>query len=459
MKYTQLLIVFGVFLVAMLLHWFLIRKEYFKVARTNITKDNLQLWLDTQIVSIVDQYKTNYSPEKINSDPNINARAAILGTFLNDLNTNYPSYTNIIQSYDYTKLKNLRLEDLNFITETINIINASPQMMSSLKYRVKDLIKKINTISDKNMKLTLNSLVNKFNKNLDQIISNNFNMYPPVVKPTSTDTYLYIIILIIYTDPTIRSIISKPVPTLQINNLPTAETIAANKLAIARPPPPPVGAPSVRAGTVPAGTVPAGTVPAPAPVGTPVPAPAGTPAPAGIPAPAGTPAPVGTTMQEKNVPVGYNFSDLISQLLRLSPSTDASGNVMTTADLDNMIQGEVSSQLDSRGLTNVKDIVNKTIVDRSTNPVLPKIKPYDKVSSDALQQGSWFRGEKGSSSYAQGQQNSMSGASLASCGTGSQPSSSSWAGTAPSSFSQQQPVDMSEYIKKDSIPCYGCTLK
>jgi hypothetical protein len=134
---------------------------------------------------------------------------------------------------------------------------------------------------------------------------------------------------------------------------------------------------------------------------------------------------------------------------------------MTTDDLDTMIQDKVSKQLDSRGLKNVKDVVNKTIEERSTNPVLPKTTKSDKVSSDSLQQGSWFRGAK-DSSYAQGQQPTAPVPSLASCGSSPQPTTSSCFSTASNSCSQEQPqpsVDMSDYIRKDSIPCYGCTLK
>jgi len=125
---------------------------------------------------------------------------------------------------------------------------------------------------------------------------------------------------------------------------------------------------------------------------------------------------------------------------------------MTTDDLDSLIQSEISSQLDSRGLTNVKDIVNKTIVDRSTNPVVPTT-PSD-ANSNALQQGSWFRGAKDSSSYAQGQQGDSYNSphpSRTSCG-------SAQAQAINYSYPPQN-VDMSEYIRKDSIPCYGCTLK
>jgi hypothetical protein len=79
--------------------------------------------------------------------------------------------------------------------------------------------------------------------------------------------------------------------------------------------------------------------------------------------------------------------------------------------------------------TGVKDIQNILLTERTSAPVIPK-QPL--TTSDGLQQGQWFRGSSdGACPYAMGQQSDIRFA----------------------------PVDMSEYIRKDSIPCWGCTLK
>jgi hypothetical protein len=71
------------------------------------------------------------------------------------------------------------------------------------------------------------------------------------------------------------------------------------------------------------------------------------------------------------------------------------------------------------------------LAERSTEPVKPA--PAPKADSDALQQGSWFRSAASEGCpYAQGQ---------------------------VSTEEPLPPFDMSQYIRKDKIPCWGCTLK
>jgi len=468
MKYTQLLVVFGVFLTAILLHWFLIRKEYFVTPKKFLTKENVQLWLDTTIFSIVQQYQTTYPTGTPSSDPKVQARAKVLGTMLNNLNNVYPFVRSTIQSYNYSTVQSLRLEDISFVSDLMNTKSDLPTMLSTVKDKLKLLNKKLRLIRDSGVQSMVKSTLSGFGTNIETDISSKYSSYPSDAIPTANDSYLYTVLLTIYTAPVVKSIVGQPIPTLNISNLPTAQTIAEDQAAVdaasKAPPPAPSALPSSSVETSVSAAGPSipgmgGQKSAPsaslAPVAPLAPVPSAALAPSAPLAPVpsaplaplapvpSAPAPLPTTLpttQQKKTPVGYSFSELVSQLLRLSPST--SGDVMTTDDLDGLIQEEVASQLDDRGLTNVKDIVNKTIVDRSTKPVLPEV-TNAKTNSDSLQQGSWFRGAK-DSSYAQGQQ-----------GPGSQPSS--WFGGA--SCSQEKPVDMSEYIRKDSIPCYGCTLK
>ena len=105
----------------------------------------------------------------------------------------------------------------------------------------------------------------------------------------------------------------------------------------------------------------------------------------------------------------------------------------TTTDMNNLkafVSDEVKAQLSTYKL-GPKDIQNATVVDRKTVPV--KAETPD-ASSNALEQGKWFRNENTTACpYASGQQ-----------ATGDP---------------QPYPIDMNDYIRKDSIPCWGCNLK
>jgi hypothetical protein len=81
-----------------------------------------------------------------------------------------------------------------------------------------------------------------------------------------------------------------------------------------------------------------------------------------------------------------------------------------------------------------KDASNKALEDRSTIPVKPEAPK--KAASNSLEQGAWFRNAASEGCpYAMGQQVD--------------------ANAQPVPF----PIDMNDYIRKDSIPCWGCTLK
>jgi hypothetical protein len=121
-----------------------------------------------------------------------------------------------------------------------------------------------------------------------------------------------------------------------------------------------------------------------------------------------------------------------------------------------LIHDEIALQLAEKK-QGPKDVYNDKIIDRCINPATPptpatppptpsssspssctpvkpptpSCPPPPKANSDCLQQGSWFRNAKTTCPYAQGQVQNQ----------------------------EPKPIDMSEYIRKDSIPCYGCTLK
>ena len=165
-------------------------------------------------------------------------------------------------------------------------------------------------------------------------------------------------------------------------------------------------------------------------------------------------------------PSGLKFSELVQTLLsyspmaapgQISPGLSASGPLgaspnakltSTTADLlstpsDAVLTGsnapsffdkirgivreEVHGQMSNVAYT-PKDVQSAKVANRSTDSVTTDTPD---AKSDALQQGQWFRQDQG-------------------C-----PYAASQAGGNPMPY----PIDMNDYIRKDSIPCYGCTLK
>jgi hypothetical protein len=104
------------------------------------------------------------------------------------------------------------------------------------------------------------------------------------------------------------------------------------------------------------------------------------------------------------------------------------GSNTPVKDISSLVHNEVKSQLDAvrKG---PKDVYNTTLVNRSLD--INDSSPQQQVSnSDSLQQGSWFRTASDVSPYAEAQRPAES------C-----------------------PHDMSQYIRKDNIPCWACKIK
>jgi hypothetical protein len=135
------------------------------------------------------------------------------------------------------------------------------------------------------------------------------------------------------------------------------------------------------------------------------------------------------------------FSELVNTLITYKPIENAQQvygqPVITKSSLDgtsvnNMtaIPAQDLSRDVKKIRMGVKDIQNILKSERNQKPVTTRT---PQANSNALEQGKWFRSKNdGVSPYGMGQQ-------------------------ADAAF---RPVDdMSEYIRKDSIPCWGCTLK
>jgi hypothetical protein len=155
------------------------------------------------------------------------------------------------------------------------------------------------------------------------------------------------------------------------------------------------------------------------------------------------------SVDQKTAPVNkqesMRFSELINSLIASKPIEDAN-KVAETKKVSGQVSGQESAlkkALEGSPVTvdkelagdvqsiktGVKDIQNLLLSSRSSTPVIAET-PVKKTN--ALEQGQWFRSSTdGSCPYAQGQTKSDS----------------------------VMPFDMNDYIRKDSIPCWGCTLK
>lgn len=138
-------------------------------------------------------------------------------------------------------------------------------------------------------------------------------------------------------------------------------------------------------------------------------------------------------------PSGMKFSELVNTLTAYPAIKDAQARPTADASKKGLDGSSLRDKSTSAGdlvndmqqiKTGVKDIQNILLTERTSEPVVPGLKKP--VMSDGLQQGQWFRNTPdGACPYAMGQQSDIRFA----------------------------PVDMNEYIRKDAIPCWGCTLK
>jgi hypothetical protein len=124
-----------------------------------------------------------------------------------------------------------------------------------------------------------------------------------------------------------------------------------------------------------------------------------------------------------------NGQSINSSNISGTPSSKKKEEHASIDDIKKVIREEISQEFAALKL-GPKDKANDTLSSRTMDTITPD---GCKTNSNALEQGSWFRtaAEEGCP-YAQGQQ----------------------ATTTPVA-----PIDMSEYIRKDSIPCWGCKLK
>jgi hypothetical protein len=432
MAYANVLVLGLVFLSAILLHYLFSKKEAFQEAqRTPLTKENVQAAIDKAIQDLINNYQKFKKEGEKSTDKRIRYRLVDIGNFINYLNESYPQLEYTIQNQDYKLNPSITLEDLNlileFFTTRVGLTGessitdpANAADLDRLSNRILNIIQVIQqkaALVQGGTRMVQDYLmgagflligISDLKKNLGA-------MKPSDIPILRADLYYYAITAAGGGFTSDAATETAPIPELKLNNLPAGKTLAEKVVSTITSPITPV---SITPPTVTTTTVTEKVIP-----------------------------PITTAS-----PTGMKFSELVKTLMSYGPlqsvqvetrpayvpnATDPkevlaaeTGSAAYLKEIKTTIRDEIKSQLKDVKL-GPKDSVNKDLAERSTEPVKPAAAP--KADSDALQQGSWFRSAASEGCpYAQGQ---------------------------ASSEEPVPPFDMSQYIRKDKIPCWGCTLK
>ncbi len=452
MKYGKLLVIFGVFIIAVVLHTMYFGREYFTTAtnalRTPLTKENVQALFDEYILDYLSVYQ-KFQDLKSN-DPRIIYRLKSMGAELNTVNDEYPMIQFAIAGIKYSDYPSVMLEDLMYIKQF-----ATYRIGSSVS---SDLLKPVELLDldqfSARMRAFVSFMLDKANvarvqlpadfqttsqtilTNILKLKQNLVNMKPADIPVLKADVYTFVAGIAVNNfieDPELKM---SEIPVVNTTNLPIKKTslqdiAAAVKETIA----PSKTEPAAAAAAAAAATVPAG----------PLAAAAHSPSPSGL-----------------------KFSELVEMLLTYSPIRSATRAqpqshsqqlTSTAADLLNTQYAAAGTVGSSTMTSNAffdqirtvvrdelkgvkegpKDAANKDLADRATKGLEKDAKAVcsEKVSTNSLEQGKWFRtAADGNCPYAQAQQMAV----------GAEPV-------------PVPPFNMDDYIRKDSIPCWACTLK
>jgi hypothetical protein len=406
----KILILLVVFLTAILLHFIMRKQEGFQT-RTPLTKENVQALLDSAVQDIVSNYqKLKTDSENVN-DKRIKYRLVDIGNLINLVNLQYPEIQYKIETYNYSSVQMISLEDLKLIKDFLlaPIGIQTPKMITdSIDISDLDIFTRRfqSLVGILQQKLAFvqgsSSLVNQMNQFAQSILTNmrKLKLDLPTLKPQDIpvlkiDLFYYVLSFaasnFIYSEETMNS----SIPVLQLGNLPAGKSITSKIINAVTPTAP--------------------TAPT---------------APTTPTAPTAPTAPTTPTAPIPSTPTGMKFSELVKTLMTYGPITEATPE---TEDIEEIVSKEVESQLQKVKL-GPKDQVNGKLSERTTEPVKPETPIAPKTNG--LVQGSWFRSAaQEGCPYAQGQQ------------------------VDPSLPPQPFPIDMNDYIRKDSIPCWACTLK
>ncbi len=421
MKITQLGVIFAVFCVAVIIHSMYFGREYFTsspTTRTPLTKENVKALLDEFVLDYLDMYK---KLKDLNSnDSRVVYRVKQMAKDLNDLNSQYPAYVYTINQYPFANYPGVTLEDVKIVKDymmnrvAINFGTnlAKPADLVDLD-QYSNRTRGVAEFVKNKAKLVGVALPMDFEQQVQGILTNVLQLKQrfPSLKPSDipvlkSDIYYFMMQFAKNNFIPVASVQSAPTHEVVTTNLPTP-TIRLTELVMTPPPAPaPVQAAPVQAAPVPA------PAPAPAPV-------------QAAPAPA----------------QGMKFSELIQSLLSMGTKQTAVDDRYASArgndsSVDPGFLDKVRSIVREEVQTikmGPKDKVNAGLSQRSTEPVQTMT---PQTNTDSLQQGTWFRkAGDGACPYANGQMSQETAQPI------------------------PYPIDMNDYIRKDKIPCWACTLK
>jgi hypothetical protein len=416
MNTTKLVVLGLVFLSAILIHILIIQKEGFQII-TPINATNVKKLFIDSMQELIAHYNTlKNAPENIQSDKRFKKQRILLTNFINNVNSKYSEYEYAIDNYNqYDSANALTLEELGLFkrflfykvndTYTSLIQSASSNDLNTLTSRLSNITTTV--ISSDIMKIpgatSMLSWINSANAKIQENFTKLKRGYgglsdtnKPVLK-----SQLYITFLLdAYDNFDSSKVDNTTIPLLQIDNIPVSFTtipITSSSTSTSG------GATTSNILTTSYGGV-----------GSNIGSGAGS-----------------------NMGMGWSGDRLKSLFYSLvsygkiedtpTKKQKEEYNYATLDDIRNIVDDELEAKL-KEIKKGPKDDVNDKLSDRNTKPASSEDKTA--TCSDSLAQGNWFRSAADEGCpYAAGQ--------------------------APVPY----PIDMSEYIRKDSIPCWGCTLK
>jgi hypothetical protein len=459
MQTTKLLFLVLAFLTAILIQLLMTRVENFEAAkRTPLTAENVQGLLDDLVRDFIAFYQKLQKQGASTKDKRIQYRLVDIGDAINNLNYQYPAIQNTIKTLDYTQFQSISLEEVklikDFCARTIGL-TAESSIRDSAKLADLDMfsnrlqslfgILQQKAAGVRNSADTVGQMGNTVRivlENIKKLKIDLSKMKPEDIPVLRADLYVYTFMGAAANFTVDPNLAMKPVPTLEMNNLPAAKSTAAAILSVITASP--VVTEKVAAPTVATAATPS-SAPAPAAVAT---------TPTGMkfseliqtlmsygPVQAGPESAVLTPLSKSHTstaadllktPYGTTSGSKGSNLLTGTSTKYGSSNV-PVEDIKKTIREEIQAAL---GIVKKgpKDDANTKLEDRSTETLKPQA--ASKPISDSLAQGSWFRNasEEGCP-YAMGQQ------------------------ADPNAQPVPFPIDMNDYVRKDSIPCWACNLK
>lgn len=425
MNTTKLVVLGLVFLSAILIHVLVIQKEGFQSV-TRLTVTNVKnIFIETTNELIKKFNELNKLSDTIKSDKRVKKNIILLANFINNLNDKYSEYEYTIDNYDYDSNNALTLEELtlikNFIFFSVDPTYKNytdPATANDLEMITRRLSNITTTTIPKDLLMIprattylswVTPAIVRINENFTAL-KRNYNTLSDTNKPVlKSDLYLTFL-LDAYDNFNLSKYETMTVPTLRIENIPPSISST-----------PKISTSSTSSGLGSSNIVTTSNV-------------------------------VNVTSVGSNIGVGSNvqmgwsgdrLKSLFYSLVSYGKVTDKDVTITEEEEEDSTSPYAPASLDDIRDVVRdelkeiklgPKDCANDKISDRKTKPATTEDKTT--TCSNSLSQGSWFRKAANEGCpYAQGQISS--------------------ANVTPQPF----PIDMNDYIRKDSIPCWGCTLK